>query len=968
MAPALTKLSTDNHGIHLATSLNPSNMNADGGATLNTECDPQLKTEDSYAQWSWLHRSLPFMDTCISSKRPLDFSDMLLSSLMQDLTGQYKTFLLSSPSSLLSLLSFKKQLNPYLVACPGAQDIHNVPELSSERLTWQQHHQQCQLSGHQPDSCDIPQSPSKHYPGALTFRYSSAVVPHQDVRQGDWGSFPTDTSPAQLWTRGAEHQDPVEPVTAVVEEAVREQTCWHLSQHDTLLERAGQIQRRLQALLGEHVVRHCSHQLGGLKEKQGKESLEGLLPPADTKPLDFTSMLQRRTGTLSNGTLELAPLKASLFPPSKEIQEFACYAQVLLQGMHDAVDSDATESSSGEELEPKHKWGSTYHPVRRGCEWRWQKERAEVGSRWTWLQLHVAELEGHIQRLGELYRQITSSKGGVILAESQPLTDWQIQQALLTEIARDPPSDTENEPSSPTRLLRNIEIQSAQLSQIVSSLMPPLNLSPSSSPISKHSWRQKRAFNGGLVLGGFDCSQKESKRRVNRRRRQLLQMDATCVSARTRPLVTYHKPRLFINTTPSRHRQQDPASPASLCSTCASCDPMALCSDPTCSSSSTLTSRTRAHPVLSLTSDTPLSHHFQNSVVFREDWVHQTLPTTKTKYSSDRYCCRSMRRAPPTRFIRSHNHKSRRKERTLDVSLVRWAGSARTLQKRANRRGRKRKQTHSTSDDEEDVLSQLSDPDENMEHGVTRQTSHICKPGPIRRRQGESVYNIDNIVIPMSLAAPNKVENPQYKDIITPSWRVLKSPPLEEQEMPEEDEEQLCDKTFSLRHLGCEKREKLGCSSRDKMKRLRRTIRSGGRKPDCSDGAGGSVWADMCAVRRDSRDDRSSRDDSRVDWGCSHPNTDGSLEECVPQLPWDKRVFPLYNDEEKALMCHEEDQEGPHWVERQTSIDESVSTDTSSSSIQSHITMARSSAQSLFSTTLPPAGYNENNSLTADLR
>ncbi|KAF0026258.1 hypothetical protein F2P81_020995 [Scophthalmus maximus] len=37
--------------------------------------------------------------------------------------------------------------------------------------------------------------------------------------------------------------------------------------------------------------------------------------------------------------------------------------------------------------------------------------------------------------------------------------------------------------------------------------------------------------------------------------------------------------------------------------------------------------------------------------------------------------------------------------------------------------------------------------------------------GTVRRRQGESVFNINNIVIPMSLA---KVEKLQYKNILTP--------------------------------------------------------------------------------------------------------------------------------------------------------------------------------------------------------
>lgn len=53
------------------------------------------------------------------------------------------------------------------------------------------------------------------------------------------------------------------------------------------------------------------------------------------------------------------------------------------------------------------------------------------------------------------------SKGGVVLAESQPLTDRQIQQTLLREMAglSCTASDADTEHCSPTRLLHNIERQ-----------------------------------------------------------------------------------------------------------------------------------------------------------------------------------------------------------------------------------------------------------------------------------------------------------------------------------------------------------------------------------------------------------------------------------------------------------------------------------------------------------------------------
>ncbi|XP_045563853.1 KAT8 regulatory NSL complex subunit 1-like protein [Salmo salar] len=721
-------------------------------------------------------------------------------------------------------------------------------------------------------------------------------------------------------------------------------------------------------------------------------------------------MGQRPTGTQSHRTQELLQT-VSVPSSSKDIQEFASYAQAVLRTVQEAVDSDITESSSDEELEPEQKWGTRSRPA--WCEWRWQKARAEAGSRWTWLQLRVAELEGRIQQLEDLHKQITFTKAlshnyepssphhpplvceyalvelmAVCVIVCGPrgcglgrvaAVDGQADPADVTNgdsravvqgggTARDPPSDTENEPSSPTRLLRNIQRQSAQLSQIVNSLMPPLNLSPSSSPISKDSWswkgQTKRAFSSGLLLGGCDpFSQKGSKRRrENRRRPHFLQVDATCVSARTRPLVTYHKPRLFINTT---HRQQDSASlSSSLCPTFVSCDPLALCSDPACSSGSTLISRTsgfRTLPVLSLSSDSLLSHHLQNAALLREDWVQRPLLPVKTESSDVYYHHSYMDRGHtcPSGFNCSHKQHGRsRRGVARGVSPVRWAGSAQTPHWKASCGGRKRRHTHKTKEDEEVLLSQLSDPedspDESLEDAVTPQTSHTHKQDPIRRRQGESVYTIDNIIIPMSLAATTKVEKLHYKDIITPSWRVVDIPPLEERERQDEEEELLCDETFSQSHLGCEKREKLRWTSWDKSRCYRRTTRSGSR----NDGPGVSVWDS--AVRDDIRGDMS----THVDWSCSLDTDAGrALEEWVPRLPWESHVFPLCEDE--ALSCHEEEQQEPRWEEREKA-DSTSSTDDSSSSVQSPPFSALSSA--LSSTLPPPAGDDENNTLTAVTR
>nr|XP_005999769.1 PREDICTED: KAT8 regulatory NSL complex subunit 1-like protein isoform X3 [Latimeria chalumnae] len=77
-----------------------------------------------------------------------------------------------------------------------------------------------------------------------------------------------------------------------------------------------------------------------------------------------------------------------------------------------------------------------------------------------------------------------------------------------------------------------------------------------------------------------------------------------------------------------------------------------------------------------------------------------------------------------------------------------------------------------------------------------------------RRPRSESSYDIDNIVIPMSLIATSKVEKLQYKEIMTPSWRILNLQPLDILETDGEEPEDLSDEMFSSRHEKYEEREK----------------------------------------------------------------------------------------------------------------------------------------------------------------
>ncbi|NWY73934.1 KANL1 protein, partial [Erithacus rubecula] len=85
-------------------------------------------------------------------------------------------------------------------------------------------------------------------------------------------------------------------------------------------------------------------------------------------------------------------------------------------------------------------------------------------------------------------------------------------------------------------------------------------------------------------------------------------------------------------------------------------------------------------------------------------------------------------------------------------------------------------------------------------------TSGTAQP---RRRRGESSFDINNIVIPMSVAATTRVEKLQYKEILTPSWREVDISALKAN--PEEDGEEvedLSDSAFAARHGKCEEMER----------------------------------------------------------------------------------------------------------------------------------------------------------------
>nr|XP_036846672.1 KAT8 regulatory NSL complex subunit 1-like protein [Manis javanica] len=185
-----------------------------------------------------------------------------------------------------------------------------------------------------------------------------------------------------------------------------------------------------------------------------------------------------------------------------------------------------------------------------------------------------------------------------------------------------------------------------------------------------------------------------------------------------------------------------------------------------------------------------------------------------------------------------------------------------------------------------------------------------------RRLRSESSYDIDNIVIPMSLVAPTKLEKLQYKEILTPSWRMVVLQPLHECNVGEEEIfgiagkglwtciEDLSDEIFSLRHKKYEEREQAGWSLWEQSKWHRRNSRAYSKngegqdlllKEYLSDSGGGQ----HCAAQSSKELPSASQDLS------AHGSPSLNQSQEIKSLWWERRAFPLKDEDTEALLCQE---------------------------------------------------------------
>ncbi|XP_030255892.1 KAT8 regulatory NSL complex subunit 1 isoform X5 [Sparus aurata] len=591
---------------------------------------------------------------------------------------------------------------------------------------------------------------------------------------------------------------------------VRERTLLNSSRQAEIESRLRRLRKRLQVVQAKQVERHIQQQLGGFLDSALNRLLAG-----NRKSETATPTATWRTGrhSSSNNRDGLRRfLKSGSMP--LELERLYLSGTANLHSAESAFDSDVTESSSGgdsdleEEELARVDIEQRHVKIWKRAESRYTVERAAIISHWNWLQAHISDLEYRIRQQTDIYRQIRASKDG-----------------------------------------GSERLEHTGTAHITSAEAGPLK------------GQNAQPVNGVLSRMAESADTKHQ---------QPLPYDSTCVAARTRPLVSCRRRRLIQPNTVPNLNGKAPRSSCVQCNcrvnpSCVMCGGWPTPREDPQYELPTLERLSRldlgVHPILSFPDDVCIGLRLQQ--VMKSQWQSKSLERSKPlkKLSLKHKLSSSKEKHKFTNSLMAvsvsglgHYKNRAEKPRTAESSVgsssavlntARLEGQAvcktERLQALSTPLGpfdknysRKRLREHSLDRtdsspklflDTSSPCTTLANMHSSLHSPLQRQLSTSSEnstplgPGsqsvpstpqqPIKRRRGESSFDINNIVIPMSVAATTRVEKLQYKEILTPSWRSVDifSQPITEEEN-EREVEDLTDAAFTVLHQAQEDQER----------------------------------------------------------------------------------------------------------------------------------------------------------------
>ncbi|XP_071317999.1 KAT8 regulatory NSL complex subunit 1 isoform X8 [Trachinotus anak] len=592
---------------------------------------------------------------------------------------------------------------------------------------------------------------------------------------------------------------------------VRERTLLNSSRQAEIESRLRRLRKRLQVVQAKQVERHIQQQLGGFLDTALNRLLSG-----NRKSETATPTATWRTGrhASSNNRDGLSRfLKSGSMP--LELERLYLSGSANLHSAESAFDSDVTESSSGgdsdleEEELARVDIEQRHVKIWKRAESRYTVERAAIISHWNWLQAHISDLEYRIRQQTDIYRQIRASK----------------------------------------------DVSSERLEHTGTAHVTSAEAGP---------WKSQN----GQPVNGVLSRMAES---ADTKHQQPLAYDSTCVAARTRPLVSCRRRRLIQpNTVPNLNGKQAQRSSCIQCNcrvnpSCVMCGGWSTPREDPQYELPTLERLSRldlgVHPILSFPDDVCIGLRLQQ--VMKSQWQTKSLERSKPlkKLSLKHKLSSSKEKHKFTNSLMAvsvaglgHYKNRAEKPRTVDCSVgsssavlntTRLEGQAVCKTERLQAlstplgpydktysRKRLREPSLDRTDTSPKLFLESSSPcptlanmHPSLHSPLTRQLSTSSEnstplgPGsqsvpstpqqPIKRRRGESSFDINNIVIPMSVAATTRVEKLQYKEILTPSWRSVDIfSQLITEEEDEREVEDLTDAAFIQLHQPYEDQER----------------------------------------------------------------------------------------------------------------------------------------------------------------
>ncbi|KAJ3607918.1 hypothetical protein NHX12_024969 [Muraenolepis orangiensis] len=611
-----------------------------------------------------------------------------------------------------------------------------------------------------------PGGPNQHMNAEEESSHSSSAPLHQE--DGERPGSSQQSSPVSL--------QPPPSSLDILDSQIRERTLLTSSRQAHMESRLRRLRKRLQVVQAKQVERHVQQQLGGfLGSALNRLASPGRRQEASPSAASWRTGRQAAVSRDSLGRF----LKAGAMPT--ELERLCLSGTANLRSTESAFDSDVTESSSGgdsdleEEEVARVDVEQRHVKIWKRAESRYMLERAAIISHWNWLQAHISDLEYRIRQQTDIYRQIRFSGAG-----------WMEAQSGRSSLSLPPPP-------------------------------PPQTPAP----------------------GGAKMADRST---------------VSLTAARTRPLVGCRRRRLLQpSTVPHLHgKAQRSGCVPSCCRLNPSCVMCGGRTSPREDPQYDLPAMERlsrldpgVHPILSFSDDVCVGLRLQQ--VLKSQWQSKVLDRSKPlkklslkhKLSSSREkhkftsslmavrlghfkrrsekggrpgeagparaespaLCKAERQLQPGPYDKSYSRK-RPRERSLDRTdpfpkLYLDSGSP------CSALGSMHSSLHGS------LTRQLSTSSDNSTPLGSNSQSVPNTPHPIKRRRGESSFDINNIVIPMSVAATTRMEKLQYKEILTPSWREVDmlSQPLAEEEN-EAELEDLTDAAFSQLHQPCEDQER----------------------------------------------------------------------------------------------------------------------------------------------------------------